>query len=152
MVTAGLKCAPDTCPTAYAIVITVSPNARATPRKPMPSCTDWPDGTSGARYFAAKTALPQPPKTSQKVPSASAPSRDGSGGVRIGRSWVHGGASEAPRVVPWWRHRATGARPVRGRWGGGMDVFSSVRTRWDSAVRLHESGNAHDPGNAHHPT
>ena len=95
MVTAGLKCAPETCPTAYAMVSTVRPNARATPRKPMPSWIPWPVTTLGARNLAAKMALPQPPKTSQKVPSASAPSREVNAGVRMRSSplvdnkWAH---------------------------------------------------------------
>src|ERR1039457_661644 len=50
------------CPIANAIVRTVRPNARATPRYPIP--------TFGMP--AARTALPQPPKTSQKVPMNSA--------------------------------------------------------------------------------
>src|SRR5450631_1505462 len=71
MVTAGLKWAPETWPTAYAIVITVSPKASATPRKPMPT-EIW----SGLLMnLAAITALPQPPNTSQKVPRNSAPNR-----------------------------------------------------------------------------
>ncbi|MPN32678.1 hypothetical protein SDC9_180158 [bioreactor metagenome] len=59
---AGLKCPPDTCPTAYAMVSTVRPNASDTPIKPMP--------TSGKP--AASTALPHPPSTNQKVPKNSA--------------------------------------------------------------------------------
>jgi hypothetical protein len=50
------------CPIANAIVNTVKPNASETPTKPMPN--------SG--YPAAKTALPQPPKTNQNVPINSA--------------------------------------------------------------------------------
>src|SRR6056297_2059345 len=46
------------------MVSTVRPKASETPAKPMPS--------SGKP--AARTALPQPPKTSQKVPKASAAS------------------------------------------------------------------------------
>src|SRR4051794_25975593 len=61
-VTAGLKCAPEIGPTAYAIVRTLSPNASATPAKPMPS-----PGNA-----AASTALPQPPSTNQNVPQSSA--------------------------------------------------------------------------------
>src|SRR5262249_4793611 len=52
-------------PMAYAIVSTVRPNARDTPSRPMPTFGN----------AAASTALPQPPKTSQKVPSASAARR-----------------------------------------------------------------------------
>src|ERR1700730_3355903 len=44
------------------MVRTVSPNAKATPTNPMPSCGK----------AAASTALPQPPNTSQKVPKNSA--------------------------------------------------------------------------------
>ena len=58
MDTAGLRWQPEMCPTAKAIVKTVSPKANATPSRPMP--------TSGKA--AASTALPQPPKTNQKVP------------------------------------------------------------------------------------
>ncbi len=50
------------CSIEYAIVNTVSPKARLTPAKLMPSCGK----------AAASTALPQPPKTSQKVPIISA--------------------------------------------------------------------------------
>ena len=48
-------------PMAYAIVSTVSPNARATPKRPIPTFGN----------AAAITALPHPPKTSQKVPTNS---------------------------------------------------------------------------------
>src|SRR5271154_4315222 len=44
------------------MVSTVSPKAKATPTKPMPSCGN----------AAARTALPHPPNTSQKVPRNSA--------------------------------------------------------------------------------
>src|ERR1700733_9343458 len=47
------------------MVSTVKPNANATPRKPIPN----------AGNAAASTALPQPPKVSQKVPKNSAPAR-----------------------------------------------------------------------------
>jgi len=50
---------------AKAMVSTVRPKARATPTKPMPRLGN----------AAAKTALPQPPKTSQKVPKNSAAAR-----------------------------------------------------------------------------
>ena len=53
--TAGLKCPPEICPTAYAMVKTVKPNANATPANPIPN--------SG--YAAEKMALTQPPNTSQ---------------------------------------------------------------------------------------
>jgi hypothetical protein len=53
---------PEIGPIAKAIVNKVKPNAKETPTSPMP--------TSG--NLAAKTALPQPPKTSQKVPMSSA--------------------------------------------------------------------------------
>ena len=65
MVTAQLKCPPEMWPTAYAMVSTVNPKAKLTPRNPMPS-----DGKS-----AASTALPQPANVSQKVPKNSAPRR-----------------------------------------------------------------------------
>src|SRR5438876_368085 len=61
-VTAGLKCAPEIGPTAYAMVRTLSPNASATPAKPMPR----------PGKAAASTALPQPPSTNQNVPHSSA--------------------------------------------------------------------------------
>ncbi len=64
-VTAGLKWPPEMCPTAYAIVRTASPKARATPSRPTP--------TPGKP--AASTAVPQPASTSQNVPIASAPRR-----------------------------------------------------------------------------
>src|SRR4029450_11544814 len=57
------------CPIAYAIVSTVSPKANDTPRSPIPTC-----GTA-----AARTALPQPPRTSQNVrmkPDGNPPPRD----------------------------------------------------------------------------
>ena len=47
---------------ANAIVSTVNPKARATPRKPIPRLGN----------AAARTALPHPPKTSQNVPRNSA--------------------------------------------------------------------------------
>src|ERR1700722_5371438 len=65
METAGLRWQPETWPMAKAMVRTVKPKARATPAKPMPNCG----------YAAAITALPQPPKTSQKVPKNSAVAR-----------------------------------------------------------------------------
>src|SRR5690349_10178325 len=61
-VTAGLKCPPETWPTAYAIVSTDKPKANETPSSPMPT----------AGNAAASTALPQPPSTSQSVPKNSA--------------------------------------------------------------------------------
>ncbi len=63
--TAGLKCAPDSGPSAYAIVSTLSPNASATPAKPMPRLGN----------VAASTALPQPPSTNQNGPHISATDR-----------------------------------------------------------------------------
>ena len=63
--TAGFRWQPEMCPIAYAIVRTVSPNASATPSSPMPTCGNAADST----------ALPQPPKTSQNVPMASAIAR-----------------------------------------------------------------------------
>ena len=71
IVTAGLKWPPETWPTAYAIVRTVRPKASETPTKPMPR----PVSAPSAMCCAAKIALPQPPRTSQKVPRASAPRR-----------------------------------------------------------------------------
>src|SRR4051794_10873198 len=60
--TAGLKWPPEIGPSAYAPDNTVRPKARDTPSRPIP--------TSG--NAAASTALPQPPRTSQNVPIASA--------------------------------------------------------------------------------
>src|SRR5689334_4431625 len=60
---------PEMGPMVYTIVKSVSPKARATPAKPIPR----------AGNAAASTALPQPPKTSQKVPNVSAASRLESG-------------------------------------------------------------------------
>ena len=72
--TAGLKWPPETWPTAYAMVRTVRPKARATPAKAMPMLT----GSDLCMTWAAKIAEPQPPKTSQKVPRNSAPRREAS--------------------------------------------------------------------------
>src|SRR5215213_11933750 len=47
----------------------MKPKARPTPRKPIPSWT-W----LSVKNSAARTALPQPPNTSQNVPINSAPS------------------------------------------------------------------------------
>lgn len=63
--TAGLRWQPEMWPIASAMVGTVSPNANATPANPMPELGN----------AAARTALPQPPKTSQKVPRHSARER-----------------------------------------------------------------------------
>ena len=60
--TAGLKCAPEICPRAYAMVRTVIPKANETPIKPIPDSGN----------LAEKIALPQPPKTNQNVPKNSA--------------------------------------------------------------------------------
>src|SRR6187455_3079081 len=62
--TAGLKCPPEIGPSAYAPDTTVRPNASDTPSRPIP--------TLGKA--AASTALPHPPRTSQKVPIDSAAS------------------------------------------------------------------------------
>src|SRR6478672_114904 len=67
--TAGLKCPPEIGPSAYAPDSTVRPNASDTPSRPMP--------TSGKA--AASTALPHPPRTSQKVPIDSAASLESIG-------------------------------------------------------------------------
>src|ERR1035438_6443701 len=60
--TAGFKWHPEMWPIANAMVRTVRPKARATPAKPIPR----------PGKAAASTALPHPPKTSQKVPINSA--------------------------------------------------------------------------------
>src|SRR5215467_7360973 len=62
MDTAGLRWQPEMCPMAKAMVSSVRPKASATPRNPMPRFGN----------AAASTALPQPPKTNQKVPRNSA--------------------------------------------------------------------------------
>src|SRR5215467_4781580 len=62
---AGLRWQPEMCPMAKAMVKTVSPNAKATPIKPMPTAGNAP----------ANTAAPHPPKTSQNVPKNSAAAR-----------------------------------------------------------------------------
>jgi hypothetical protein len=64
METAGFKWQPEICPTANAIVNTVRPKASDTPKKPIPVFGK----------VAARTALPQPPRTNQKVPMNSATS------------------------------------------------------------------------------
>src|SRR3954451_1307045 len=69
-VTAQLKCPPEMWPTAYAIVSTVNPKAKATPTKPIPTPLSAP---VGVRKLAARTALPVPPNTSTNVPANSAP-------------------------------------------------------------------------------
>src|SRR4051812_42864929 len=66
-VTAGLKCPPEIGPSAYAPVNTVSPNASDTPANPIPNSGNAP----------ASTALPHPPRTSQKVPRNSLVSLEG---------------------------------------------------------------------------
>jgi hypothetical protein len=62
---AGFRWHPEIWPIAKAIVRTVRPNARATPRNPIPR-----PGNA-----AARTALPHPPKTNQNVPKNSAAAR-----------------------------------------------------------------------------
>src|SRR5882724_7495438 len=62
MVTAGFRWQPDTCPIAYAIVTTVSPDASETPTSPIPT---W-------GKPAAITAEPHPANVNQNVPIASA--------------------------------------------------------------------------------
>src|SRR3954470_14356227 len=68
------------------MVTTVRPKASEMPTRPMP--------TSG--NLAASTALPQPPKTSQKVPNNSATARLAMGMVRpsvvVVRSGIRGGS------------------------------------------------------------
>lgn len=55
---------------AYAMVSTVNPKARETPTRPIPRLSGV--APSRAMNLAARTALPQPPKTSQNVPNSSA--------------------------------------------------------------------------------
>ncbi len=64
--TAGLKWPPEMCPTAAMPATSVRPNASATPRKPTP---DWLSVSLGK--FAAKSAVPTPPRTSRNVPKHS---------------------------------------------------------------------------------
>src|SRR5580704_9058142 len=71
--TAGFKWHPEMWPIANAMVSTVRPNARATPAKPIPR----------PGKAAASTALPHPPKTSQKVPINSANALFDSGIQRV---------------------------------------------------------------------
>src|SRR6266536_3230760 len=63
IVTAGLKCPPETAPTAYAMTSTATPNATATPSRSTPSLP------------ASSTAVPHPANTSTNVPRNSAPRR-----------------------------------------------------------------------------
>src|SRR5690349_18736795 len=66
------------------MVVTASPNAIATPRWPMPSCTGAGSASERTTNLASKIAAPQPMKTSQNVPSASTASRELNLGVYIG--------------------------------------------------------------------
>lgn len=56
------------------MVITVKPNAKATPTKPIPSGKFVPSPIIAPldTKVAARTALPQPPRTNQNVPINSA--------------------------------------------------------------------------------
>src|SRR5574344_1953465 len=65
-VTAGFRWQPEMWPMAKAMVSTVRPNASATPTEPMPIPEPMPPA------LQARTAAPQPPRTSQNVPIASA--------------------------------------------------------------------------------
>jgi len=65
---------PEIWPTAYAMVSTVKPKARDTPRNPIPRVGNP----------AARTALPQPANVNQKVPKNSAPRRRC---ISIARCW-----------------------------------------------------------------
>jgi hypothetical protein len=60
---------------ANAMVRTVKPKANATPTKAIPRCVPPGSGGPAGSKEAARTALPQPPKTSQKVPKNSARAR-----------------------------------------------------------------------------
>src|SRR5271156_2612877 len=71
METAGLRWQPETWPMAKAMVRTVRPKAKATPTNPTLKLTP---GIFDGKP-AARTAVPQPPKTSQKVPKNSAAAR-----------------------------------------------------------------------------
>src|SRR5271168_1490025 len=71
METAGLRWQPETWPMAKAMVRTVRPKANATPTNPTLKLTP---GIFDGKP-AARTAVPQPPKTSQKVPKNSAAAR-----------------------------------------------------------------------------
>jgi len=78
IVTAGLKCPPETCPKAYAPASTDRPKANETPTNPIPSCT-----LSSVRNFAARIAAPHPPNSSTNVPRNSAPSFAANDGSRM---------------------------------------------------------------------
>ena len=79
------------------MVSTVSPKASDTPTKPMPRpCT-------GPAKFAARTALPQPPSTSQNVPNNSA--------ARRFDNCMFG----YPKIIDAREARSVNARPARAR-------------------------------------
>ena len=87
----------------------VRPKARATPRNPIPS-----DIPSADANFAANTALPQPPSTSQNVPMNSAASRCSIVGSRMRDSFV-GCDAPAVRVTEFMLRRSRRVRIVP-RW------------------------------------
>ena len=64
----------------------------------MPARIDWPATTLGMMNRAAKIAEPQPPKTSQNVPSASAAKRWGSAGEMCIRDSYRGGGDQGENV------------------------------------------------------
>src|SRR5688572_11666140 len=87
------------CPSAYAPVRTVSPKASDTPTRPIPS------GLPSPPKFAARTALPQPPSTSQNVPISSAISLLSMVASSVSSGWL--GRGERPTAV-----EDLGARPI----------------------------------------
>src|SRR5436189_45147 len=105
------------------MVRTVSPNAKDTPSSPMP--------TLGKA--AAKTALPQPPKTSQKVPIASAVQRLL---IFMGCPFV------AVRNVP--KHRPDSRLAIPTGQTSGWPPPGGVPSLSDAPVRYTPVGSGHD--------
>src|SRR5262245_43665440 len=101
IVTAGFRWQPEMWPIPYAIVSTVKPKAKATPRNPIPRFGN----------AAASTALPQPPNTNQKVPMSSASARFAIG---MSASFRSGCSAPADRALDRLdqRHLVEGLRQV----------------------------------------
>src|SRR5882672_12067725 len=119
-------------PIANAIVSTVSPNASETPSSPMPTFGN----------AAASTALPQPPRTSQKVPTNSATgfftvfSSDLRGGRRleVQRSRAHHAGLRCRACARLSRH-GTALSPV-GRYGPDGFLRALLRQRHARAAQI----------------